>query len=226
VTWKDWVGGAEVEPSLYAADFSRLGEQIDELLAAGARIFHWDVGDGRFVPPITMGPIVLKWIRDRIHEPGGVVDVHLMTETPERYFAEFAEAGADSVTVHVEVCGDCGEVAAEARAQGLRAGIAVSPETPIERALEAVPHGVELVNCMSVHPGYSGQAFIHESIDRVRRLREALPDAVQIQVDGGVAASNIGELREAGATLLVAATSIFGQRDPVSAYRGLVEAAG
>jgi ribulose-phosphate 3-epimerase len=227
VSWSTWGAAPEVEPSLYAADFSRLGEQIDALLAAGARVFHWDVGDGRFVPPITMGPIVLKWISERIHDVDGVIDVHLMTDTPDRYFREFAEAGADSVTVHVEVCGDCADVAAAAREHGLRLGVALNPETSLEAATPAVETGrAELVNCMSVHPGYSGQRFIPESVERVRRLRGLLPADVRIQVDGGVGPSNIGALREAGATLLVAATSIFGSRDPISAYRGLAEAAG
>jgi ribulose-phosphate 3-epimerase len=226
VSWSTWVRGPEVEPSLYAADFSRLGEQVDELLAAGARIFHWDVGDGRFVPPITMGPIVLKWISERVHAVDGVIDVHLMTETPERYFREFAEAGADSVTVHAEVCGDCAEVAGAAQAHGLRLGVAVNPETPVESAAPVVESGAELVNCMSVHPGYSGQRFIPESIERVRLLRDALPSEVRIQVDGGVGPPNIAALRAAGASLLVAATAIFGAADPSSAYRALAHAAG
>jgi ribulose-phosphate 3-epimerase len=224
VGWAD-VRPVEVEPSLYAADFSRLGEQVDELLAAGARVFQWDVGDGHFVPPVTMGPIVLKWISERVHAVGGLLDVHLMTEAPERHFREFAEAGADSVTAHVEVCGDCRDVAAAARAFGLAFGLAINPETDLDAVVGAAADGVELVNCMSVHPGYSGQAFMPESIERVRVLRGRLPDGVRIQVDGGVAPGNVPALREAGATLLVAATSIFGARDPISAYRGLVDAA-
>jgi ribulose-phosphate 3-epimerase len=225
VSWAEWVREAEVEPSLYAADFSRLGEQVEALLAAGVRVFHFDVGDGHFIPPITMGPVVLQSIAPRVQAAGGVLDCHLMVESPERHFVQFREAGADSVTVHFEVCRDLPAVVALAREQGLQAGLVFNPETAVEQAADAaVEAGVDLVLCMSVHPGYSGQAFIPESVERVRRLRELVPEAMLVQVDGGVGADNIRELREAGARLFVAASAIFGKDDPSRAYRGLVRA--
>ena len=223
MAWREWIRDVEVEPSLYAADFSRLGEEIEALLAAGARIFHFDIGDGHFVPPITVGPIVLRWIAPIVQRAGGALDCHLMTEAPQRHFAALAEAGGDSVTVHHEACDDSPTVARVARAHGLQVGLALNPDTPVEE-VAAPAAGFDLVNCMSVYPGYSGQSFIRESIERVARLREILPPHVAIQVDGGVGPDNLRELREAGATLFVAATSIFGGADPSAAYRALTEA--
>ena len=222
--WSEWARAVEVEPSLYAADFSRLGEQVAELLGAGARVFHFDVGDGHFVPPITTGPIVLQWIAPLVHERGGVLDCHLMVEEPERHFEAFAEAGADGVTVHYEACADPRRTAALAREQGLEPGLALNPDTPVD-AVAAAAEGFGLVDCMSVYPGYSGQAFIPESVERIRSLRNLLPPEVQIQVDGGVGPENARAVREAGANLLVAASAIFGRGDVAEAYRGLVRAA-
>ena len=210
-----------VEPSLYAADFARLGEQVETLLDAGASVFHWDVGDGHFVEPVTMGPIVLRAIAPLVHERGGVLDCHLMVDNPDRHVAQFAEAGADSVTVHVEV--DWREALRVAREHGLAAGLAVNPETPVADAV-AVADGFDLVLCMSVHPGYSGQAFIPESIERVRRLADLLSDGTPIQVDGGIGRDNAPALGGAGATLFVAASAIFGGGDPAGAYHALVQA--
>ena len=225
MTWPDWNRGVEVEPSLYAADFSRLGEQVDELLAAGVRIFHFDVGDGHFIPPITMGPIVLQSIAPRVHAAGAVLDCHLMVESPERHIVQFREAGGDSVTVHFEVCRDFPAVVGLAREEGLQVGLVFNPETDVdEAAAAAIEAEVDLVLCMSVHPGYSGQAFIPESVERVRRLRELLPVGMLVQVDGGVGRENIRELFDAGARLFVAASAIFGSDEPAEAYRGLVGA--
>jgi ribulose-phosphate 3-epimerase len=226
VSWGgEWIRGAEVEPSLYAADFSRLGEQVDALLAAGCRVFHWDVGDGHFIPPITMGPIVLESIAERVHEAGGVLDCHLMVAEPAKHVQQFAEAGGDSVTVHFEVSPDLPDVVGLARAHGLQAGLVFNPDTEVEPVAEAaVEAGVDLVLCMSVHPGYSGQAFIPESIERIRRLRALLPAEIPIQVDGGVGEKNIRELYDAGARLFVAATAVFGADDPIAAYTRLAEA--
>jgi len=221
----EWVRGAEVEPSLYAADFSRLGEQVDGLLAAGCRVFHWDVGDGHFIPPITMGPIVLESIAEQVHEAGGVLDCHLMVAEPGKHVQQFAEAGGDSVTVHFEVCPDLPDVVGLARAHGLQAGLAFNPDTEVDPvAAAAVEAGVDLVLCMSVHPGYSGQAFIPESTERILRLRALLPREIPIQVDGGVGEKNIRELYDAGARLFVAATAVFGADDPTVAYEHLAEA--
>jgi ribulose-phosphate 3-epimerase len=223
VSWREWIRTVEVEPSLYAADFSRLGEQVEVLLRAEARVFHFDVGDGHFVPPITTGPIVLQSIAPLVHRVDGVLDCHLMIEAPERHLEQFREAGADSVTVHFEVCPDARAVVALAREQDLQVGLAFNPETDVEPvAAAAIEAGVDLVLCMSVHPGYSGQEFIPESVERVRKLRELLPESVRVQVDGGVGPGNIRELYEAGATLFVAATAIFGREDLPRAYRRLV----
>ena len=223
--WSDWIRTVEVEPSLYAADFSRLGEQIEVLMQAGVRIFHFDVGDGYFVPPITTGPVVLQWIAPQIHAAGGHVDCHLMIFQPERHFEAFAEAGADSVTVHLEAVDDLPAVVAAARGHDLQVGLAFNPEsTPAAAAEAAKANGVDFVLCMSIHPGYSGQKFMPDATERIRELRGLIPEDVPIQVDGGIGLQNAREVREAGANLLVAGTSIFGADDSSRAYRRLVEA--
>jgi ribulose-phosphate 3-epimerase len=225
MSWSEWVRTVEVEPSLYGADFSRLGDEVEALLGAGCRVFHYDVGDGHFVPPITTGPIVLQWIAPHVHQAGAVLDCHLMVDSPEKHIPQFAQAGADSVTVHFETCPDLPGVAALAREHELGVGMAFNPETGAEEAAAAALGAkVDLVLCMSIHPGYSGQEFMPESIGRIRALRAALPDEVHVQVDGGVGPDNIAELRQAGASLFVAATSIFGDDDPPRAYRRLVDA--
>ena len=224
MSWDEWIrGGAEVEPSLYAADFSRLGEQIETLLEAGARIFHFDVGDGHFVPPVTIGPIVLQWIAPIVHAAGGRLDCHLMVEQPERHFEAIAAAGGDSVTFHFEVTRDVEALAAKARGVGLAAGLAFNPRTEPE-AVAAVAEAVDLILCMSINPGYSGQAFMPEAFGRIERLRDAVAGGMHIQVDGGVGAENAARLRAAGADLLVAGTSVFGAEDIARAYRELVAA--
>jgi ribulose-phosphate 3-epimerase len=223
VSWNDWIRTVEVEPSLYAADFSRLGEQVEILLRAECRVFHFDVGDGHFIPPVTTGPVVLRWIAPAVHRVGGKLDCHLMVESPERHIPQFAEAGADSVTVHFETCPDLPAVVALAREHGLQVGMAFSPETDVGEAARAAQEaGVDIALCMSVHPGYSGQAFIPGSVERVAELRESIPSDVHVQVDGGVGPDNIRELHDAGATLFVAATAIFGREDLPRAYRRLV----
>jgi ribulose-phosphate 3-epimerase len=222
--WHDWIRTVEVEPSLYAADFSRLGEQIETLLHAGVRIFHFDVGDGHFVEPITFGPIVLQWIAPIIHEGGAFVDCHLMTEQPEKHFAAIAKAGGDSVTVHYEACPDLSAVVGEARAQNLRVGLAFKPETSAAYAAHAaLSSRVDIVLVMSIEPGYSGQEFMPEALDRIRTVRSVLPHQVHVQVDGGIGSENARAAYEAGATLLVAGTSIFGREDLTRAYRRLVQ---
>jgi ribulose-phosphate 3-epimerase len=224
VAWNDWIRTVEVEPSLYAADFSRLGEQIDVLLRAGARIFHFDVGDGHFVEPITIVPIVLQSISGLIHEGGGFVDCHLMTEHPERHFAAIAKAGGDSVTVHYEACEDLPAVARAARSLNLQVGLAFKPETSAAYAAHAaLASRVDIVLCMSIEPGYSGQKFMPEALDRIRTVRSMVPRAMHVQVDGGIGPENIRACHEAGATLFVAGTSIFGREDLPRAYRRLVQ---
>jgi ribulose-phosphate 3-epimerase len=223
VPWRDWVRTVEIEPSLYAANFAELGDQIEVLLRAGARVFHFDVGDGHFVPPITMGPIVLKWIAPMILDHEGAIDCHLMVENPERHFEAIREAGGSSVTFHYEACDDPQAVAALAREQGLEVGLAFNPGTSLEDVVP-VAEGFDLVLCMSINPGYSGQKFMPEAIGRVRTLRKLLPDDVYVQVDGGVGPDNVRELYLSGASLLVAGTSIFGREDLPRSYRRLVQA--
>jgi len=224
MSWNDWVRTVEVEPSLYAADFSRLGEQIDILLRAGVRVFHFDVGDGHFIEPITIGPIVLQSIEPIIHAAGAFVDCHLMTETPEKHFAAIKKAGGDSVTVHYEACPDLNSVVLAARTHDLQVGLAFKPETSAAYAAHAaISSHVDIVLCMSIEPGYSGQEFMPEALDRIRVLRSVLPRDVHVQVDGGIGPENIKAVRDAGATLFVAGTSIFAREDLPRAYRRLLQ---
>jgi ribulose-phosphate 3-epimerase len=225
VGWNEWVRTIEVEPSLYAADFARLGEQVEVLLRAEARVFHFDVGDGHFVPPVTIGPVVLRAISPLVHRYEGVLDCHLMVEGPERHIPQMKEGGGDSVTVHYEACRDLPGAVALAREHGLQIGLAFNPETsPAQVAGAAVESDVDLVLCMSIHPGYSGQEFMPEALDRIRELRRLLPESMQVQVDGGVSHDNVRALHEAGANLFVAGTAIFGREDLPRAYRRLVQA--
>jgi ribulose-phosphate 3-epimerase len=224
VGWNEWVRTVEVEPSLYAADFARLGEQIEVLLRAGVRIFHFDIGDGHFVEPITIGPIVLKSISKLIHDGGAYVDCHLMTEFPEKHFAAIADAGGDSVTVHYEACDDLPGVVRAARANALQVGLAFKPETSAAYAAHAaVASNVDIVLCMSIEPGYSGQEFMPEALNRIRTVKSMIPRGMHVQVDGGIGPDNIRSAYDAGATLFVAGTSIFGREDLPRAYRRLVQ---
>jgi ribulose-phosphate 3-epimerase len=220
VTWREWARPGVVEPSIYAADFSRLGELLESLLDAGARVFHFDIGDGHFIGEITIGPIVLGSIAPLVHERGGVLDCHLMVSQPERHFESVRAAGGDSVTFHVEVVDDPAKVAAHARELGLGVGVAFNPDTEVERAAAAAAD-MDLALCMSIHPGLSGQAFMSESLGRIEKLRSLVPDSALVQVDGGVSAANAAEIREAGADLLVAGSAVFWQDDPATAYLAL-----
>jgi ribulose-phosphate 3-epimerase len=223
--WESWIrDGVEIEPSLYAADFTRLGEQIDVLLAAGCRVFHFDVGDGHFVPPVTIGPAVLRSIAPLIHAAGGVIDCHLMVSDPAHHFAEFAESGADSVTFHVETTDDPVDVAVAARAHGLAVGVAFNPATtPSRAATYAELAGADMILCMSIEPGYSGQAFMPAAFGRIVELA-ALVD-IPIQVDGGIGEQNAKAVRDAGASLLVAGSAVFADPDPGAAYARIRAAA-
>ena len=226
MAWREWIRTVEVEPSLYAADFTRLGEQIDMLLRAGVRVFHFDVGDGHFIEPVTIGPIVLQGVAPVVHaEDGASIDCHLMVSNPVHHFPQFAKAGGDSVTFHYEVVDDVPATIAAAREHGLGVGVAFNPETdPL--AVAAVAGDADLVLCMSIHPGYSGQRFMPAAVERIRTLRQALPEAVAIQVDGGIDSDTIGAAYDAGARLFVAGSAIFGDDDPPSAYRRLVDGLG
>ncbi len=223
MAWNDWIRTAEIEPSLYAADFARLGDQIDVLLDAGCRVFHFDVGDGHFVEPITIGPVVLRSIAPRVHERGGVLDCHLMVDNPLRHFPQIAAAGGDSVTFHYEVVDDVPATIAAARAHGLQVGVAFNPESEPEDVAR-VAGDADLVLCMSIHPGYSGQQFMPEAVERIARLRAALPTSIPIQVDGGIDADTIAAACHAGASLFVAGSAIYGNDDPAAAYRALADA--
>jgi ribulose-phosphate 3-epimerase len=223
MAWRDWIRTVEVEPSIYAADFSRLGDQLEILLRAGVRLFHFDVGDGHFVEPITVGPIVLQSIAPIVHAMDGVLDCHLMVDNPLRHFPQIAAAGGDSATFHYEVVDDVPATIAAAREHGLQVGVAFNPESEPEDVAE-VSGDADLVLCMSIHPGYSGQEFMPEAVDRIERLRAALPESVHVQVDGGIGPENIRRVHEAGATLFVAGSSIFRLEDLPGAYRRLVQA--
>jgi len=223
VPWRDWIRTVEIEPSLYAADFSRLGEQVEDLCRCGCRIFHFDVGDGHFVEPVTMGPIVLKDVAPIVHRYQGAMDVHLMVENPVKYFEPVAAAGGDSVTFHYEAVDDVATTVRAAREHELQVGIAFNPESEPED-VAAVSGDADIVLCMGIHPGYSGQPFREETFERVSRLRAVLPDQVFIQVDGGVGPDNVRELFERGTRLLVAGSAIFAREDLPRAYRRLVQA--
>ena len=223
MSWHDWVRTVEIEPSLYAADFARLGEEVDILLRAGVRVFHFDVGDGHFVEPITMGPIVLQSVAPTIHAMDAVIDCHLMVDNPVHHFPLFAEAGGNSVTFHYEVVDDVPGTVAQAREHGLQVGVAFNPETQPEDVAK-VAGDADLVLCMSIHPGYSGQEFMPEALDRIERLRAALPPSVYVQVDGGIGEDNIRAVHEAGAALMVTGHAIFGHEDLPRSYRRLVQA--
>jgi ribulose-phosphate 3-epimerase len=225
VGWSQWIrGGVEVAPSLYAADFRRLGEQVDALLAAGCRVFHFDTGDGHFVPPVTIGPVVLRSLAPSIHAAGAILDCHLMVTDPVHHLEEFAASGADAVTFHVEATDDPAGVAAAARALGLAVGVSFNPSTePAEAAAFARAADAELVLCMSIVPGYSGQSFMPEALARIAELRRLVD--VPIQVDGGIGEDNAAAVRTAGASVLVAGSAVFSDPDPPAAYTRIVAAA-
>jgi ribulose-phosphate 3-epimerase len=213
-----------VAPSILSADFSRLGSQVAEVMDAGARVIHVDVMDGHFVPPITIGPLVAESIAEQVHAAGGAVDVHLMIEAPERHIEAFAKAGADSITFHAEATAHANRTLAAIRELGCLAGIALNPGTPAE-ALTELRDLADIVLCMTVNPGWGGQAFIPGSPDKVARLRSLVGNA-KIEVDGGMDALTAGSVASAGASLFVAGSAVFGADDPAAAYAEITSAAG
>jgi ribulose-phosphate 3-epimerase len=223
MSWAEWADAVEIEPSLYAADFSRLGVQLETLTAAGAKVFHFDVGDGHFIPEITVGPVVLSSISPLVRGRRARLDCHLMVSEPEHHFEAIASAGGDSVTFQLEACDDPPRAIAKARSLGLGAGVAFNPETAVEDAVAAAG-GADLVLCMSIHPGYSGQTFMPEALERIARARSLLPADVRLQVDGGINRKTARTAREAGADLLVAGSAVFWNDDPAAAYADLVGA--
>ena len=223
MSWAKWADAVEIEPSIYASDFSLLGAQLEALRAVGANVFHFDVGDGHFIPEITVGTIVLASISPLVRGWGARLDCHLMVAEPERHFEAVANAGGDSVTFHVEACDDPARAVAHARSLGLGIGVAFNPETSVEEAVAAAD-GVDLVLCMSIHPGYSGQTFMPDALERIARLRSLLPAGTRVQVDGGINRETIVKARAAGADLLVAGSAVFWSDDPATSYRELVGA--
>ena len=190
---------------------------------AGARVIHVDVMDGHFVPPISIGLPVVDALRDLVHERGGVLDVHLMVERPERRIEDFANAGADTLIVHWEATPHVHYALQAVRAAGLDAGLALNPATPAD-VVSGLTDDVDHVLCMTVDPGWGGQPYIPSSTAKVARLRELLGPDLPIEVDGGIDVATARETRDAGATLFVAGSSIFGAADPAAAYREIAAA--
>jgi ribulose-phosphate 3-epimerase len=214
-----------VEPSILSADYSRLGEQVATVMDAGARVIHVDVMDGHFVPPITIGPVIVESIREQVHAAGGMLDCHLMVERPEHQIDQFAAAGADSITIQVEATPNVHYGLQQIRNAGCHAGLAINPGTPVEAVTEVLDM-VDFVLCMTVNPGWGGQAFIETSPAKLMRLRALVGPELPIQVDGGIGAATAATTEVVGATLFVAGSAVFGADDPAAAYRAIVEAAG
>ncbi len=209
----------KIAPSILSADFARLGDEIRRVEEAGADLIHFDVMDGHFVPNISIGLPVLKSLRRVTRLP---LDAHLMIENPERYVAEFVKAGANSISVHAEVCPDIPAIARTIRALGARASIAINPETDPDRVLAAAEH-LDMILVMSVHPGFGGQEFIPSALDKLRRIRRELDRRglkVDVEIDGGVKLDNIAEVKAAGANVFVSGSGIFEHQD----YRAIIAA--
>ncbi len=207
-----------IAPSLLAADFTRLAEEVEMLNTTAADWLHLDVMDGHFVPNLTFGMMVVEAIGKLARKP---LDVHLMIEKPERYIEGFRKAGADIISVHYEACPHLHRVIQQIKETGAQAGVAINPHTPVQ-CLEDIIEDLDLVVVMSVNPGFGGQKFIYQSIPRIRKLRELIDvhnSSALIEVDGGVGLQNAQEILKAGADVLVAGNSVFGAADPAEAIR-------
>jgi ribulose-phosphate 3-epimerase len=211
-----------IAPSILAADFARLGAQVAEVVDAGARVIHVDIMDGHFVPPLSIGPQVLAALVEQGFE-GVEYDVHLMIEAPERHIADFAKAGAHNITFHAEATPHVNYTVDKIRELGCTAGVAVCPATPLDVFREI---DVDVALCMTVNPGWGGQSFIGSSPDKIARLRSILGESPDLEVDGGIDVSTAGIAANAGATLFVAGSALFGAPDPAQAYRDIATAAG
>ena len=210
-----------VAPSILAADFGRLHDQVQAVVDAGAEVVHIDIMDGHFVPTLSMGPPAVAALRD----VDALLDIHLMIERPERHVQDFAAAGANNITVHYEATPHVHKAVQAIKESGCTAGVALTPSTPVE-ALSEIRGELWSVLCMTVNPGWGGQQFIPASLDKIRRLRALVGPDVELEVDGGIDERTAGPCAEAGATLFVAGTSVFGTEDPGAAFRKLASAAG
>jgi ribulose-phosphate 3-epimerase len=213
----------DIAPSILSADFSRLGEEIAAAKRGGATILHVDVMDGHFVPNITIGLPVVKSLARATDIP---IDAHLMISEPGRYAQQFVEAGAQMVSVHVEADAHLHRTLASIRAAGAKAGVVLNPATPVDALVEALPFA-DYVLVMSVNPGFGGQKFIPNALDKLRRLRRLIGErelATRLEIDGGIDLENISSVVAAGAEIIVAGSAIFGAADPEAAVRGLREA--
>ena len=212
--------GVRVVPSILSADFGRLQEQVGEVLEAGARIIHVDVMDGHFVPPITIGPLIVEALAERVREAGAMLEAHLMIERPERHLAEFVKAGAQSVTFHAEATPNVAYAANLLHELGACVGVAINPATPAA-ALADIAHELDVGLCMTVNPGWGGQPFINHSLEKLGPVRAIVGEAVAVEVDGGIDVSTAPQCLQAGANLFVAGSAIFGTKDPAEAYRAI-----
>jgi ribulose-phosphate 3-epimerase len=210
----------EIAPSLLSCDFSHLADQVTLAMDAGAKIMHVDTMDGQFVPPITIGPLIVESIRDLVKSRGGIIDCHLMVERPERQVEAFAKAGADVITVHPEATPNIHYALRMIRDLGCAAGVVINPGTPVE-AVEPVADIIDLCLLMSVNPGWGGQRYIPSSTGRLTRLRALLPPEVVLEVDGGISLETIDEAKGAGVDVFVAGSSVFGAADPAAAFKAL-----
>jgi ribulose-phosphate 3-epimerase len=212
-------------PSILAADLGHLADALQAVERGGAGLVHVDVMDGRFVPNISLGPVIVEAVRRSTSLP---IDVHLMVESAERYLDAFVDAGAGSVAVHVEAVTHLQRAVAHLKERGVRPGVALNPSTPIGLLDEILPE-IDFVLVMSVNPGFAGQSFLPPVLDKIQRLRRAIDErglGVRIQVDGGVQGGNIRSVIQAGAGIIVAGAAAFANGDPEAACRALIEAAG